>query len=556
MPFFPLLLVLAGLTLFLSRRRYKAIEAAGGGSPRSPHIVVKGHTYSDSVDGIELRPLPSTKIENVRSACIIGAGHVGALTAIILASQNPHVQFCVVDRDASLIEAWKSDRPPVLEPGLEDLLFDDPPGFAMAASSLPEEAKVNDSSQSKSVERTRRQRKLANLAFSTNIHAGVVSADLVFLCVECYPDASSETREEINLAPLEAAIQAIAQVSTGHKIIVQRSTAPCGIVQRIKKALRKTASPTATFDVLSNPDFLIPGTAIRDLLYPPRVLIGHIFSEDMSVEAITALKRLYLPWVPEERLITMDAWSSELGKIAAHACLAQQISNVQSLSAICESTNANIAHITQTLGLPPQVGLELGDRGAANSHTEIRCLIYLARELGLHPVAEYWRAVLQMNEFYRSRTAKRVTERFTGELKDHRVAILGFAGRKDCTVRDLVSTAVGLARDLVGIGVQVTVFDPRIPSDQLRSTLRLADASLEAVTIVDSVDAACQGCSALILLTEDDEFSHEQVRWQGVAGQMQGPKVFLDLCGVLDRFKMQQWGFDMLQLGVRQKDAH
>ncbi|RAH50917.1 putative UDP-glucose dehydrogenase Ugd1 [Aspergillus brunneoviolaceus CBS 621.78] len=554
MPFFPLLLVLAGLTLFLSRRRYKAIEAASGGSPRSPHVVVKGHTYSDSVEGIELRPLPSTKIENVHSACIIGAGHVGALTAIILASQNPHVQFCVVDRDASLIEAWKSDRPPILEPGLEDLLFDDPPGFAMEASSLPEEAKVNDSSQNNDAERTRRQRKLANLAFSTNIHAGVVSADLVFLCVECSPDTPSETKEGINLAPLEAAIQAIAQVSTGHKIIVQRSTAPCGIVQRIKKALRKTASPTATFDVLSNPDFLIPGTAIRDLLYPPRVLIGHIFSEDMSVEAITALKRLYLPWVPEERLITMDAWSAELCKLAANACLAQQISNVQSLSAICESTNANIAHITQTLGLPPRVGLGFG--GGTDSLTEILCLIYLARELGLHPVAEYWRAVLQMNEFYHSRTAKRVTERFTGELKDHRVAILGFAGVKTCAIRDQSSTAVGLARDLMSIGVQVTVFDPRIPGDQLRSALRLADASLEAVTIVDSVDAACQGCSGLILLMEYDEFSHEQVRWQGIAGQMQGPKVFLDLCGVLDRFKMQQWGFDMLQLGVRQKDAH
>ncbi|RAL12024.1 putative UDP-glucose dehydrogenase Ugd1 [Aspergillus homomorphus CBS 101889] len=550
MPFFPLLLVLAGLTLFLSRRRYKAIE--GAGSPRSPHVVVKGHTYSDSVEGIELRPLPSTKIENVRSACIMGAGHVGALTAAILASQNPHVQFCVVDRDARLIDAWNSDRPPVFEPGLEELLFDDPPGFAMDASGGPAESEANVSIDRKSSERSPRQRKLANLAFSTNTHAGVVAADLVFLCVECSSNTSLENKESIDLGPLEAAIQAIAQVSTGHKIIVQRSTAPCGIVQRIKKALRKTASPTASFDVLSNPDFLVPGTAIRDLLYPPRVIIGHIFSEDMSVEAITALKRLYLPWVPEERLITMDAWSSELGKIAANACLAQQISNVQSLSAICESTNANISHITQTLGLPPQVGLGFG---GSNTHTEIRCLIYLARELGLQPVADYWKVVLQMNEFYTSRTAKRVTERFAGEPKDHRVAILGFAA-KESTIQSRHSTSLGLARDLVRIGVQVTIHDPRIPGDQLRSTLNSTDQSLEAITVADSVDAACHGCSGLVLYTEYDEFSHEQVRWQGIAGQMQGPKVFLDLCGVLDRFKMQQWGFDMLQLGVRQKDAH
>ncbi|PYH49904.1 putative UDP-glucose dehydrogenase Ugd1 [Aspergillus saccharolyticus JOP 1030-1] len=546
MPFFPLLFVLAGLTLFLSRRRYKAIE--GAGSPRSPHVVVKGHTYSDSVEGIELRPLPSTKIENVRSACIIGAGHVGALTAVILASQNPHVQFCVVDRDPSLIDAWNSDRPPVFEPGLEELLFDDPPGFAMDATSCPAQPETVDS-----LDRSRRPRKLTNLTFSTNIQAGVVAADLVFLCVECAANASSESKDDIDLEPLEAAIQAIAQVSTGHKIIVQRSTAPCGIVQRIKKALRKTASPTASFDVLSNPDFLIPGTAVQDLLYPPRVLIGHIFSEDMSVEAITALKRLYLPWIPEERLITMDAWSSELGKLAANACLAQQISNVQSLSAICESTNANIAHITQTLGFPPRVGLGFG---GSNSHAEIFSLIYLARELGLQPVADYWRAVLQMNEFYTGRTAKRVTERFPGAMKDHRVAILGYAATAR-SAQDRSSTALGLVHYLRSIGVQVTIYDPRIPGDQLQSTLRLtAPAALEAsIAVAESFDAACQGCSGLILYSDYDEFSHEQVRWQSVAGRMQGPKVFLDLCGRLERFKMQQWGFDVLQLGVRQKDA-
>ncbi|PWY95007.1 UDP-glucose dehydrogenase Ugd1 [Aspergillus sclerotioniger CBS 115572] len=513
MPFIPLLFVLASLTLLFSRRKHKAIEGA------EPRVVVKGHTYSDSVEETELQPLPRKKVENVRNACIIGAGHVGALTAAVLASQNPHVQFCVVDNDAALIAAWNSDRLPVFEPGLDELLVQP------------------------------RKRKLANLTFSTSVHAGVVAADLIFLCAETSSTITIDEKERLDLSQLEYAIRAIAQVSTGHKIIVQKSTAPCGVVQRMKKILRKSASPSASFDVLSNPDFLVPGTALHDLLYPPRVIIGHIFSEDMSPEALKALKQLYIPWIPEERIITMDAWSSELGKIAANAFLAQQISSLHSLSAICESTNANINHITQTLGLPQRVGFGFG---SSHLQTEVLCLVYLARELGLQQVAEYWRAVLRMNDSHNRRIAKRVLSQLSGDLTEQKIAILGFTPKEN---NSQYSVALGLIRDLTSNGVQVSIHDPFIPADQLENTLRVSNASLETVTVAESVEAACAGCSAVVLHTDWETFGHEKVRWQGIASQMQSPKVFLDPYGVFDQFKMQQWGFKMLQVGVRQAET-
>ncbi|GKZ95284.1 hypothetical protein CBS63078_6441 [Aspergillus niger] len=536
MPFIPLLFVLASITLFFSRRRYKAIESA------EPPVVVKGHTYSDSVDETELQPLESKKVEHVRSACIIGAGHVGALTAVVLASQNPHIQFSVVDNDAGLINAWNSDRPPVFEPGLEEMLFEEISSLNLDASAIPDQSIASDCSQP-------RKRKLTNLTFSTNVHAGVAAADLIFLCSEIFSTITIDEKERLDLSQLESAIRAIAQVSTGHKIIVQKSTAPCGVVQRMKKILRKTASPSASFDVLSNPDFLVPGTALHDLLYPPRVIIGHIFSEDMSPGALSALKKLYIPWVPEERIITMDAWSSELGKIAANAFLAQQISSLHSLSAICESTNANINHITQTLGLPQRVGFGFG---SSHLQTEVLCLVYLARELGLQQVAEYWRAVLRMNDSHNRRISQRVLSQLSGDLTEQKIAVLGFTPKEN---NNQYSVALGLVRDLSKNGVKVGIYDPFIPADQLENTLRASNASLETVTVADSVETACAGCSAVILHTDWETFGHEKVRWQGIAGQMQSPKVFLDPYGVFDQFKMQQWGFKMLQVGVRQIEA-
>ena len=266
----------------------------------------------------------------------------------------------------------------------------------------------------------------------------------------------------------------------------------------------------------------------------------------MSPEALTALKRLYSPWVPDDRIVTMDAWSSELGKLAANALLAQQISSLNSLSVLCESTNANINYVSETLGLSQRSGLGFG---GSNLQSDVLCLVYLARELGLQEVVDYWMAVLRMNEYQRHRVVKRLVTRL-GDVKEKRVAVLGFVSKGN-VMDTRTTTALGLVRTLTSNGVRVNIYDPHVQADRSESTLRLYDCHPEMVTVTESIETACFGCSALVLHTDWEEFRQDQVRWQRIAGHMASPKVLLDPHGVFDGFKMQQWGFEVLQVGIR-----
>ncbi|KAH2056346.1 hypothetical protein KXW19_001768 [Aspergillus fumigatus] len=537
MPFFPLLVLLAGITLLISRRRYKAIA-----DRESPRVIVEGHTYSESV-GEGQSSTREGKIESIRSACIIGAGHVGALTAIVLASQNPQVQFHVVDDDPRLITAWNSDRLPVVEPGLDDLVFED----HAVASNIPKKQAGHQLETHQSDLRQPRIRKLRNITFSTNIHAGIAASEIIFLCLDPPLDHSCSDDETpgLDLTSLKSAIRAIAQVSSGHKIIVHRSTGPSGIVPRIKKMLKKTASPSASFEVLSNPEFLVPGSAIRDLLYPVRIIIGHIFSEDMSPEALTALKGLY-SWIPEDRIVTMDAWSSELGKIAASAMLAQQTSSIQSLRAICESTNANITHIEQTVGALSTTGY-----GSSESILlrDVGCLVYLAQELGLPEVAEYWRAVLRMDAYHTRRLAQHITESVPAGTERRDVAILGFASKWN-TIEIGDRSATRLVQELTRTGVKVDIYDPHVSKEQIERALGLVSGHLDAVTVVEDLHAACSGCGAVVLHTDWDEFKEDRLDWEKVAGKMESPKALCDPHGMLDWQRMEKLGFEVLRPGV------
>ncbi|GFF75083.1 UDP-glucose 6-dehydrogenase [Aspergillus udagawae] len=536
MPFLPLLVLLAGITLLISRRRFRAIAAR-----ESPRVFVGGHTYSESV-GDGQSSVREGKIESIRSACIIGAGPVGALTAIVLASQNPHVQFHVVHGDPRLITAWNSDRLPIHEPGLEELVFED----RAVLSERPQKQADQQVELHEPVMCQPRIRKLRNITFSTNIHAGIAASDIIFLCVDPPLDNSSDDETPgLELTNLKTAIRAIAQVSTGHKIIVHRGTGPSGIVPRIKKMLKKTASPSASFEVLSNPEFLVPGTAIRDLLYPVRIIIGHIFSEDMSPEALTALRGLYA-WVPEDRIVTMDAWSSELGKIAASAMLVQQTSSIKSLRAICESTNANIMHIEQTIGALSATG---HGAGGSNLLRDVGCLVYLALELGLPEVAEYWRAVVRMEAYQVRRLARRISDSLPGGEERRDVAILGFASKWN-TIEIENMSATRLVRELTSSSVKVNICDPHVPKEQIERALGLVSGHLDAVTVVKDLHAACLGCGAVVLHTDWDEFKESQLDWEKIAGDMESPKVLYDPHGMLDWRRMEKLGFKLLRPGV------
>ncbi|KAA8643808.1 putative UDP-glucose dehydrogenase Ugd1 [Aspergillus tanneri] len=518
MPFLPLLLVLAGLTIFFSKRKCKAIEKR---ESHTPPVVVKGHTYFDSVEDVQIQPVVRTeRVKYARCVCVIGAGYMGALTAIVLASQNPHIPFHVVDSDEQLIAAWNSDRVPVPEPGLEEMLFED----ATESSPTQNGAVDQDSEFGAFVSQLPRARKLKNINFSTNVHAGVTVADLIFLCAEARSSTKSEELHGLDLSHIQSALQAIAQVSTGHKIIVQKAAAPC-------------ASPSASFDVLSNPDFVVPGSALRDLLYPPRIVIGHVYSEDMSPEALTAVRRLYTPFVSEERIITMDAWSAELSKLVASALLAQQITSLNSLSLLCESTNAKINHITQILGLSQRAGLGF----SASQRVDLLCLVYLARELGMSDIVDYWASVLRMNELQPAWMIQRVVGRISGALVEKKVALLGMTSKH---MGDM-SGVIGLVRELTQRGVEIRIFEPYFNwTDQ---GLCISDAR-KGFIVANSAEMACMDCHAVMVITDREEFGPDQVRWQGIARHMKTPKLLVDLSGRFDQLQMQQWGFDLLDV--------
>lgn len=320
--------------------------------------------------------------------------------------------------------------------------------------------------------------------------------------------------------------------------------------------MKEAAPATATFDIISSPEFLAQGTAIQDLLCPNRVVIGYEATADGTVpEAVRTLIRLYTPWVPKERIVTTDTWSSELAKIASNVLIAQRISSINSLSAVCEATGASVTELSRIAGLDPRIGplcLRAGfGFGGSCLRKDVCCLIYLARELGLHDVAEYWRGVLQINDSQSVRITQRIAS-FLPPLvagTETRAAVLGFSFKKNTTdIRN--TTAVKLVHDLVGRGFRVNVFDPYVPKERIEKALMLqCGAAHSSTAVVESTEAACETCGVIVLHTDWDEFVGASVDWKAVFGRMQEPKLFLGPPGSFDIHKMKGYGFTVLEVG-------
>ncbi|RDH31471.1 nucleotide sugar dehydrogenase [Aspergillus welwitschiae] len=484
---------------------------------------------------------------NCQKVCMIGAGYVGALTAIALASKNPSVHFNVVDKNASLIAAWNSDHIPIFEPGLEDILFDDGETNDKALCDLPHN------------HQGRRIRRLANISFSADICKHISDAHMIFICVDTPSEVTFPGSDEIrglDLKNIESAINSIAQLSTGHKVIVQKSTAPSGICRWIKSTLKETAPPTASFDIVSSPEFLAQGTAMQDLLSPNRVVIGYEPAADGAIpETVKTLTRLYTPWVSKERIVTTDTWSSELAKIASNALIAQRISSINSLSAVCEATGASVTELSRIAGLDPRIGplcLRAGfGFGGSCLRKDVCCLIYLARELGLYDVAEYWRGVIQINDSQSARITQRIMSFLPSDVTgtETKAAVLGFSFKKNTTdIRN--TTAINLVRDLLARGLRVNIFDPHVPRQRIEKALMLQCGAAHVNTaVVESTEAACEGCSIIVLHTDWDEFLGTSVDWKEIVARMREPRLFLGPSGSFDAHKMKQYGFTVLEVG-------
>ena len=355
-----------------------------------------------------------------------------------------------------------------------------------------------------------------NLFFSTDVDAAIKAADLIFISVNT-PTKYTGTGagQACDLGYVESATRKIAEVSESDKIVIEKSTVPCRTAETIREVLAATARPGVRFEILSNPEFLAEGTAINDLLHPDRILIGSLRTE-RGFQAAEVLSSVYGAWVPRERIMTINLWSSELTKIAANALLAQRISSVNALSAICEATGADIDEVAFACGQDTRIGSRMLKAsvgfGGSCFKKDILSLAYISDTLHLPEVAAYWRSVVDINEYQKDRFTRRITKTLYQSLTNKRIAVLGFAYKKN-TGDTRETAAISVVNSLVLEQANIRIYDPRVREEQIWQDL-MATASDVAllkrrVSVCSSAYEACTDSHAAVILTEWDEFSNK-----------------------------------------------
>jgi UDPglucose 6-dehydrogenase len=360
-----------------------------------------------------------------------------------------------------------------------------------------------------------------------------------------------------NLEFIEKCARTIAECSKGHKVVVEKSTLPVRTAEAVKRILLSSAQD-ATFDVLSNPEFLAEGTAVQDLLNPDRVLIG-----GESTDAVEKLADVYGRWIPRDRILTTNLWSSELSKLTANAFLAQRVSSINAISALCEATGADVDEVARAIGTDSRIGPKFLKAsvgfGGSCFQKDILNLVYLCEHFGLREVAEYWEQVVKMNDHQKRRFSTRIVRTMFNTVSDKRIAVFGFAFKKD-TNDTRESAAIHICRDLIDERARVAIYDPRVPEVQIREDLKQAftnplghvsDTHLELiernVTIHKTLYDAAENAHALSVLTEWDEFRTFDA--ERVLKSMHRPAFVFDGRNIVDRYRLAGLGFEVHSIG-------
>jgi UDPglucose 6-dehydrogenase len=434
----------------------------------------------------------------------------------MIALKAPSIQVRVVDMNPSRIAAWNSDTLPIYEPGLDDVV---------------------------------RQTRGKNLHFSTDVSGGIRDSDIIFVAVntptKTYGIGAGRAAD---LRFIESVARTIAEHANGPKIIVEKSTIPVKTAETIKDILAANARGHK-FEVLSNPEFLAEGTAVADLMAPDRVLIGGERT-DGGAKALQALVDVYAHWVPRERIITTNLWSSELSKLVANAFLAQRISSINSVSALCEATGADVDEVANAIGKDSRIGPKFLKAsvgfGGSCFQKDILNLVYLCEHFGLPEVASYWEAVVKMNDWQKHRFAGRIVRALFNSVADKKIAVLGFAFKKD-TNDTRESAAISVCRDLLAEQARVVVYDPKVPADEIRADVLGKQGSDDRLSVVKSAYEAAQGAHALAIVTEWDEF--KTLDYARIFASMQQPAFLFDGRNIVDLPKLRQIGFRAFGVG-------
>ena len=460
----------------------------------------------------------------IKNICCIGAGYVGGPTMAVIAQKCPYIKVTIVDINESRINAWNSanfDELPIYEPGL---------------AAVVKEARGR------------------NLFFSTNVEQAIDEAEMIFISVNTPTKTYGEGKGmAADLKYIELCARQIAKVAKTDKIVVEKSTLPVRTASAIKEILTNTGNGVQ-YQILSNPEFLAEGTAIEDLFNPDRVLIGG----DTTLEgqkAIQSLVEVYSNWVPKNKIITTNLWSSELSKLTANAFLAQRVSSINALSELCEKTGADVNEVAQAIGLDSRIGPKFLKAsvgfGGSCFQKDILNLVYIAKSYGLDEVADYWEQVIIMNDHQKRRFSNAIVRTLYNTVADKKITFLGWAFKKD-TNDTRESAAIFVADDLLNEQANIAVFDPKVNEKQILFDLdylgsRLPNENQKQLKVFNNPYEACHQAHAIAVLTEWDEF--KSYDWQKIYDQMLKPAFIFDGRNILDRKALEKIGFVYKAIG-------
>lgn len=447
----------------------------------------------------------------------IGAGYIGGPTMAVVAKMNPDRKVVVVDIDEKRIAAWNSPAfaLPIYEPGLEDVV---------------------------------RETRGRNLFFSTDIEGAVKACDIVFVGVNTPTKMFGRgAGRASDLQYWEACARDIKRIANGDKIIVEKSTLPVRTAAAMDAILNYGDSPYR-FTVLSNPEFLAEGTAIRDLLTPDRVLIGGPQDEAGDL-AVAELAEIYAgqggSWVPREKILTTNVWSAELTKLAANAMLAQRVSSINAIAGLCEATGADVDEVARVVGADRRIGdkfLKAGPGfGGSCFKKDVLNLVYLCESFGLHTAAEYWNGVIKMNEHQQERIVSRMFKAMFNTLANKKVAMFGFAFKAN-TGDTRETPAAYVAKLLTEEHVRLVVTDPKALANA-----KLDLAGMDRVEFADDPYVAAEEADAILLMTDWAEYP--KLDWGRIYRIMRKPALVFDTRNCLDLAALKAIGFNVLAVG-------
>jgi UDPglucose 6-dehydrogenase len=396
-----------------------------------------------------------------------------------------------------------------------------------------------------------------NLFFSTDLDGEIEKADIIFISVNTPTKTQGiGAGRAANIKNCEICARKIASVATSAKIVVEKSTVPVRTAQAILRVL-KANEKGIDFQVLSNPEFLAEGTAIKDLMKPDRVLIGGQQTPE-GLKAAETLVSVYAHWVPRQNILTTNLWSSELSKLVANAFLAQRVSSINSISALCEATGADVSEISRAVGMDERIGRRFLQAsvgfGGSCFQKDILNLVYLCETYGLTECAAYWNQVIVMNDYQKKRFSEKLVSKMFNTITGKKIAILGYAFKKDTgDVRETPSMFV--VRDLLQEQAKIHIYDPEVKREDMwlemeyTCGINITNTPTLQSSIVTETDAysACEGAHAICTLTEWDEF--KTLDYERIFKSMAKPAFVFDGRNILEHEKLRQIGFEVHAIG-------